>query len=284
MRSTVIGLCCAPVMELLLTELGKWWTVICARPQGMGRRDQMGRAPYLDSFGPNGVVFPFSSCNMGGHLLWGLRSMDVMKNDPRGALKCNTYGSAAAAIHKQSCRQWKPNTDLNMQVKHVNTHAENHTHSSCKKLIWSHFHIPLSESSNHLLQCAKTYLLNHTLWHTFCLTHTIIRCFGSVGVAAPPLLSYQQVFLDCHWTLGGKVCNTLWRFSDLQSLCYYETSTSDEWLRGKSAAFSKRHFFWEGALETHSYCVGVMFGLVQQLVLFSYKLLWLCILSVLWDI
>lgn len=134
MRSTVIGLCCAPIMELLLTELGKWWTVICARPQGVGRRDQMGRAPYLDSSGPNGVVFPFSSCNMGGHLLRRLRSMDVMKNDPRGALKCNTYGSMAANIHKQSCRQWKPNTDLNMQVKDVNTRSETHTHSSCKKL------------------------------------------------------------------------------------------------------------------------------------------------------
>lgn len=74
----------------------------------MGRHDQTGRGPYLDSFGPNGVVFPRGSCNMGGHLPRGPRTRDVMKNDLRGialVLKCNTYGSAAADIHKQSCRQ-----------------------------------------------------------------------------------------------------------------------------------------------------------------------------------
>lgn len=50
----------------------------------MGRHDQTGRGPYLDSFGPNGVVFPRGSCNMGGHFPRGPRTRDVMKNDLRG--------------------------------------------------------------------------------------------------------------------------------------------------------------------------------------------------------
>lgn len=81
---------------------------LCCRPPGEGRRDQTGRGPYLDSFGPNGVVFPRGSCNMGGHLPRGPWIGDVMKNDLRGIVlipKCNTYGSAAADIHKHSRRQ-----------------------------------------------------------------------------------------------------------------------------------------------------------------------------------
>lgn len=50
----------------------------------MGRRDQMGCGPYLDSFGPNGVAFPRGSCDTGGRLLRGAEIRDVMKNDPRG--------------------------------------------------------------------------------------------------------------------------------------------------------------------------------------------------------
>lgn len=81
-----------------------------------GRRDQMGCGPYLDSFGPNGVVFPRGSCNMGGRMPRGAEIRDVMKSDLSAGkaaagggivlvLKCNTYGSVAVDIHRQSCRQ-----------------------------------------------------------------------------------------------------------------------------------------------------------------------------------
>lgn len=52
--------------------------------EAVGWRDQTGRGPYLDSFGPNGVVFPCGSCDTGGRSLGGAQIRDVMKNDLRG--------------------------------------------------------------------------------------------------------------------------------------------------------------------------------------------------------
>lgn len=80
--------------------------------------------------------------------------------------------------------------------------------------------------------------LTHILPHTqnnkmFCQCW---RCSPS-----PPLLSAGISGFSLG--TGGESLQHPLKFSDLQSLCYYETSTSDEWLRGQSAAFSKRHFF-----------------------------------------
>lgn len=139
MRTIVICLCCALVMKLLLIELGTWWTNSCASTQGVGRRDQMGCGSYLDSFGPNGVVFPRSSCNMEGHLPRGTGIKDVMKSELRGIVlvpKCNTYGSAAVGIHRQSCRQWNPNIGLHVQVKDISAHTKSHMQTHLEPVWW----------------------------------------------------------------------------------------------------------------------------------------------------
>lgn len=50
-----------------------------------GRCDQMGCGPYLDSFGPNGAVFPHVSHDAGRSSLCCLRAAeirDVVKKDP----------------------------------------------------------------------------------------------------------------------------------------------------------------------------------------------------------
>lgn len=70
---------------------------------------ETGRGPYLDSFGPNGVVFPRGSCDTGGHLLRGAEIRDVMKNDPGWIVSVREmkriWLREAAGIHRQSRRQ-----------------------------------------------------------------------------------------------------------------------------------------------------------------------------------
>ncbi len=120
--------------------------------------------PYLDSFGPNGVVFPCDLCDMGGHLLREGRDQGCYERWSEEGL-CRLWNATHMVvwwwrIHRQSCRQWNPNTDLNMQD--INTHL--HSVHTKPQDIWNQFDMTTPpQLSNHQVCVFKCVFFSITL-------------------------------------------------------------------------------------------------------------------------
>lgn len=221
-RAVIAWICCALTMKLLSTVLGVRWAISCVSLLDW---------PYLDSFGPNGVAFPLSSCNMevgGGRFLWGA---EMLWKAIWEAL-CRCWNETHMAlwwldIHKPSCI-------MTIKPKHRRTHAcwkykkTDVLQGSCRTFGTSLTQRRPNRLSYHLISCGK---------HTPSGTQTRKCCLPRTNAAARPLHRYHQVFLSSHWSPEESDCDTLWRFSHLCSLCYYETSTSDS--DGSQLRFSK---------------------------------------------
>lgn len=180
----------------------------------------MGCGPYLDNFGPNGVVFPHGSCNMGGYLLLGPEISSVVKNDLRWTvldLTRSTCGSAVVdimqtmepkqrLIDKHECKHW-----LKQNLKTCGTRLYN----TLLVFFLNYLISPVKRSSSSTPSAKQMYI------------RTTRSCLAKASTGATPLLSYRQVSLDFHWPAWQRDCNTSWRFSDLHSLCHYEKQTND---------------------------------------------------------